>query len=172
MIELGREALWIGLLIGAPLLAAGLVVALVVGLLQAVTQIQDQTVAFVPKIIAMAVALSIALPWSSADGAIHHNHDPGHPRPALGRVCPPCGFLLTAFFQVPVSALTGPARNPRMCSRLFVPEGRLKIAQRFIAGTPGQCSTAVPKGRLKPASTDASTVPPGLTMLADPMTQR
>jgi flagellar biosynthetic protein FliQ len=62
-IDLGREALWITLMIGSPVLLAGLVVGLLIGLLQALTQIQEQTVAFVPKIVAMLVALSIALPW-------------------------------------------------------------------------------------------------------------
>jgi flagellar biosynthetic protein FliQ len=39
------------------------VVGLLIGLLQALTQIQEQTVAFVPKLIAMAVALGLSLPW-------------------------------------------------------------------------------------------------------------
>jgi flagellar biosynthesis protein FliQ len=62
-IDMGREALWMTLLIGAPVLVAGLIVGLVIGLLQALTQIQEQTVAFVPKIVAMFIALSITLPW-------------------------------------------------------------------------------------------------------------
>jgi flagellar biosynthesis protein FliQ len=62
-IELGREAIWTSLLIGSPVLVAGLVVGLVIGLLQALTQIQEQAVAFVPKIVVMVVVLSLALPW-------------------------------------------------------------------------------------------------------------
>jgi flagellar biosynthetic protein FliQ len=62
-IELGREAIWIALLIGAPVLLAGMVVGLVIGLLQALTQIQEQTVSFVPKIVAMVLVLSLVLPW-------------------------------------------------------------------------------------------------------------
>jgi len=62
-IDLAREALWTALLIGSPVLLAGMVIALVVGLLQALTQVQEQTVAFVPKIVAMILALSLALPW-------------------------------------------------------------------------------------------------------------
>ena len=62
-IDIGRQALWMALLIGAPVLLTGFIVGLIVGLFQALTQIQEQTVAFVPKIIAMVVALSIALPW-------------------------------------------------------------------------------------------------------------
>ena len=63
LIDLGRQAIWIGLLIGAPVLLTGMLVGLVIGLLQALTQIQEQTVAFVPKIIAMAVVLALTLPW-------------------------------------------------------------------------------------------------------------
>jgi flagellar biosynthetic protein FliQ len=51
------------LLIGAPVLLAGMAVGLLIGLLQALTQIQEQTVAFVPKLIAMVLVLSLALPW-------------------------------------------------------------------------------------------------------------
>ena len=62
-IDLGREALVIALLIGAPILLVGTSVGLLVGLIQALTQVQDQTVSFVPKIIAMVVALAVCLPW-------------------------------------------------------------------------------------------------------------
>jgi flagellar biosynthesis protein FliQ len=62
-ITLGREAIWITLLISTPVLMAGMVVGLVIGLFQALTQIQEQTVAFVPKIVAMILVLSLTLPW-------------------------------------------------------------------------------------------------------------
>lgn len=62
-VELGRDAIWISLIISAPVLLAGMVAGLVIGLLQAVTQIQEQTVAFVPKLIVMVVVLSFTLPW-------------------------------------------------------------------------------------------------------------
>ncbi len=62
-IDLGREAIWTALLIGAPVLLTGMAVGLMIGLFQALTQIQEQTVAFVPKIVAMVLALTIALPW-------------------------------------------------------------------------------------------------------------
>lgn len=62
-IDLGREALLTALMIGSPVLVAGVAMGLLVGLLQAVTQIQEQTLAFVPKIVAMVLALSLALPW-------------------------------------------------------------------------------------------------------------
>jgi len=62
-IDLGREAIMITLLVGSPVLLSGMIVALVVGLLQALTQVQEQTVSFVPKIVAMILALSLSLPW-------------------------------------------------------------------------------------------------------------
>ena len=62
-IDLGREAILTAFLIGAPILLVGTAVGLVIGLLQALTQIQDQTVSFVPKILAMVVALGVCLPW-------------------------------------------------------------------------------------------------------------
>ena len=60
---LGRDAIWMSLLISAPVLLAGMAVGLVIGLLQAVTQIQEQTVAFVPKLVIMVLVLSFTLPW-------------------------------------------------------------------------------------------------------------
>jgi flagellar biosynthesis protein FliQ len=62
-IDLGRQALWTMLLIGSPVLVAGMIVGLVVGLFQALTQIQEQTVAFVPKLVVMLLVLSVSLPW-------------------------------------------------------------------------------------------------------------
>jgi flagellar biosynthetic protein FliQ len=62
-IDLGREALTTALVLGAPLLLVALAVAFVVGVFQALTQIQDQTLAFVPKIVAVLVAAAFCLPW-------------------------------------------------------------------------------------------------------------
>jgi flagellar biosynthetic protein FliQ len=62
-IDLGRQAMFTTLMLGSPILAVGLCVALLMGILQALTQIQDQTISFVPKILAMMVALAVCLPW-------------------------------------------------------------------------------------------------------------
>jgi len=62
-IDLGREAVWTTMLVGSPVLLAGLLIGLVVGLLQAMTQIQEATVSFVPKLVGMVLVLSLALPW-------------------------------------------------------------------------------------------------------------
>jgi flagellar biosynthetic protein FliQ len=62
-IELGRAAFWITLVISTPILVIGLVVGLVISLFQAVTQLQEQTLTFVPKIAAMVVAAAVLIPW-------------------------------------------------------------------------------------------------------------
>ena len=61
--ELGRQALMTTLMVGGPILLTGLVVGLVIGLFQALTQIQEQTIALVPKIIAMLVMIGLCMPW-------------------------------------------------------------------------------------------------------------
>ena len=63
--ELIRRTLLLVLLLSAPILAAGLIVGIVVSLLQAVTQIQEQTLSFIPKIVAMVVVAIVTLPWMS-----------------------------------------------------------------------------------------------------------
>ncbi len=62
-IDLGREALLLILIISAPILVAGFAVALIVSLLQALTQVQDQTLSIVPKMIAMLIVAILAGPW-------------------------------------------------------------------------------------------------------------
>ena len=57
------SAMELALKIGLPLLLVGLVLGLVVSVFQAVTQIQEQTLTFIPKIIGMAVVLVVAGPW-------------------------------------------------------------------------------------------------------------
>jgi len=61
--DLIRDAMLMTLIIIGPILAIGMVVGLVISLVQAVTQIQEQTLAFVPKIFAMAAAIVILMPW-------------------------------------------------------------------------------------------------------------
>lgn len=63
VVDLTREALVVALLIGAPLLVVGLVVGLAVGVFQSFAQIQDHSLVFVPKLIAIAAALAVCLPW-------------------------------------------------------------------------------------------------------------
>jgi flagellar biosynthesis protein FliQ len=62
-VELVRQSLIMALLISAPMLVIGLVVGVVISLFQAVTQIQEQTLTFVPKITAMILAAVFLFPW-------------------------------------------------------------------------------------------------------------
>lgn len=57
------ETVWTTLLVAAPVLIVGLVVGVVISLFQAVTQVQEMTLVFVPKIVACLIALVAALPW-------------------------------------------------------------------------------------------------------------
>ena len=63
VIDLGREAIFMMLMTSAPILLVAFAVGLLVGLLQAMTQIQEATLAFVPKIVAVVLAVSLMLPW-------------------------------------------------------------------------------------------------------------
>ncbi|MEO5346094.1 MAG: flagellar biosynthesis protein FliQ [Magnetococcus sp. YQC-9] len=63
VLELVNDALKIALLISAPMLLTALVVGIVISLFQSVTQIQEMTLTFIPKILATFLALSLTLPW-------------------------------------------------------------------------------------------------------------
>jgi flagellar biosynthetic protein FliQ len=65
-VELIRQALTVALLVSAPLLITSLAVGILVSLIQAVTQIQEQTLTFIPKLVAMAAVFVILLPWTLA----------------------------------------------------------------------------------------------------------
>lgn len=62
-IDFCRHALISALVIGAPMLIVGMAAGLLIGLVQALTQIQDQTVAFVPKLVAMVAVMVACMPW-------------------------------------------------------------------------------------------------------------
>jgi flagellar biosynthesis protein FliQ len=63
VVGLMAEAIKITMLVSAPVLIVGLVVGVIISLIQAVTQIQEMTLVFVPKIIAVMVVLVAAFPW-------------------------------------------------------------------------------------------------------------
>ena len=63
VVQLAQQALMVVLLISAPMLGLGLTVGLMVSVFQATTSIQEQTLAFIPKIIAVFVAILIFGPW-------------------------------------------------------------------------------------------------------------
>ncbi len=62
-ISLGRQAIETVLMLSAPLLLAGMLVGLLVSVFQAATQINEQTMTFIPKIVAVFVTLLICSPW-------------------------------------------------------------------------------------------------------------
>lgn len=63
VIDLGRNAVKTVLLISSPMLLSGLIVGLMVSIFQAATQINEQTMTFIPKIVAVLVALILFAPW-------------------------------------------------------------------------------------------------------------
>ncbi|HEV2629037.1 MAG TPA: flagellar biosynthesis protein FliQ [Pseudolabrys sp.] len=63
VLDVAREAIITLVVVSAPVMLVGLVVGVVISLLQALTQIQEMTIAFVPKILAIFVSLLIALPF-------------------------------------------------------------------------------------------------------------
>src|SRR4051812_12699512 len=62
-LDVARDAIWTIVVVSSPLMVVGLVVGVVVSLFQALTQIQEQTLVFVPKILAIFVTLLLALPF-------------------------------------------------------------------------------------------------------------
>ena len=65
LIALGQDAVLITLLASAPMLLAGLVVGLLISIIQSVTQIQEITLSFVPKIVVVLAVFVLSIPWMS-----------------------------------------------------------------------------------------------------------
>ena len=63
VIELGHQALWMTVLISAPLLGVALAVGLFIGIIQAATSINESTLSFIPKLVAMAITLAVVGGW-------------------------------------------------------------------------------------------------------------
>ena len=63
VITIGQKALWVTMLIAAPLLLSALAVGLLVGMFQAATQINEMTLSFIPKLLVLVLALVVAGPW-------------------------------------------------------------------------------------------------------------
>lgn len=64
IISITKQSLYLTLILTAPPVAAAMMVGLVISLLQATTQIQEQTLTFVPKLVAVIVTLAIVGPWT------------------------------------------------------------------------------------------------------------
>lgn len=63
IIDICREAIWTLMIVAAPVMLASLIVGLTVSLFQALTQIQEATLTFVPKVVAMLLVLGLSLPF-------------------------------------------------------------------------------------------------------------
>jgi flagellar biosynthetic protein FliQ len=63
VINIGREALWVAIMVGAPVLIVALLVGLIIGVLQAATSVQEMTLSFIPKLLAMTAAIAIFGEW-------------------------------------------------------------------------------------------------------------
>ena len=63
VVDLGRQALWMTMLISAPMLIVALLVGLIIGVFQAATSINEQTLSFIPKLVALGVTLALAGGW-------------------------------------------------------------------------------------------------------------
>ncbi|HUH75933.1 MAG TPA: flagellar biosynthesis protein FliQ [Devosia sp.] len=66
VLDIAREGIWTLLIVSAPLMLVGLVVGVIIALFQALTQIQEQTLVFVPKIIAIFITMLLLLPFMGA----------------------------------------------------------------------------------------------------------
>jgi flagellar biosynthetic protein FliQ len=63
IIDFARQGIWVLLLVSAPMLVTALVVGLAISLVQALTQIQESTLTFVPKLVAMLLVMVLAMPF-------------------------------------------------------------------------------------------------------------
>ncbi len=63
VITIGQQALWVTMLLAAPMLLSALAVGLLVGMFQAATQINEMTMSFIPKLLVLVLALVVAGPW-------------------------------------------------------------------------------------------------------------
>lgn len=63
IMDVARDAIWTLILVSSPLMLVGLIVGVVISLFQALTQIQEMTLVFVPKIMAIFIAMLVALPF-------------------------------------------------------------------------------------------------------------
>ncbi len=61
--DLARDAMLVAMLLAAPLLSVALIIGLLVSILQTVTQIQEQTLSFVPKLLGVAAVFMLGMPW-------------------------------------------------------------------------------------------------------------
>ena len=63
-VDLVRQAVMMSLMVAAPMLATALFIGIVVSLIQAVTQLQEQTLTFIPKLLGLSLVFVLTLPWT------------------------------------------------------------------------------------------------------------
>jgi len=63
-VDLVRQAVMMSLMVAAPMLATALLIGIVVSLVQAVTQLQEQTLTFIPKLLGLSLVFVLTLPWT------------------------------------------------------------------------------------------------------------
>lgn len=63
VVDLGRDALWLAVLLAAPLLGIALLVGVLIGIIQAATSVNEMTLSFIPKLAALALVLAIVGNW-------------------------------------------------------------------------------------------------------------
>jgi flagellar biosynthetic protein FliQ len=63
VVDLGRQALWMTILISAPMLVVALIVGLIIGIFQAATSINEQTLSFIPKLVSLGLTAAIFGGW-------------------------------------------------------------------------------------------------------------
>ena len=63
VVELGRDALWLAVLLGAPLLGIALIIGVLIGVIQAATSVNEMTLSFIPKLAALALVLALVGNW-------------------------------------------------------------------------------------------------------------
>jgi flagellar biosynthetic protein FliQ len=66
LLDIARETFWVTLLVSGPAMLAGLLVGLAIALVQALTQVQEMTLVFVPRIIVMFLVIALTLPFMGA----------------------------------------------------------------------------------------------------------
>jgi flagellar biosynthesis protein FliQ len=78
ILDVARDTIYTLVLVASPLMLVGLVVGVAISLIQALTQIQESTLVFVPKIIAIFLAMLLALPFMAEQLAAHMNRITAH----------------------------------------------------------------------------------------------
>ncbi|WDR03741.1 flagellar biosynthesis protein FliQ [Devosia algicola] len=73
VLDIATDSIWVLIIVSLPMMLAGLLVGVVIALFQALTQIQEQTLVFVPKILAIFVTLLISLPFLGATMGAYMN---------------------------------------------------------------------------------------------------